>query len=595
MPFNSKEKAELKIQFDSFDKDGSGAITLSELKEVMKTIGENPTDAEVKKIIAEVDENNNGTIEFNEFLDFVEKFKAGKGSKSFGEVFVKNANVNVVASQHATHSFSDEEKAGFVEYINGVLGSDKDVKHLGFPLNPDGMDVFNAMKDGIMLCKLINSSVPGTIDERAINKGDKMNAFKVTENQNLAINSAKAIGCNVVNIGHADLTEGKVHLVLGLIWQIIRIGLLAQINLKNHPYLIRLLEPGETLEDLLKLSPEQILLRWFNYHLKQAGSNKRVQNFSGDIKDSEAYTILLNQLAPKQCDKKALTESDRTKRAELVLSNADKIGCKKFLRPKDIVNGNPKLNLAFVANLFNTMPGLEPVEEPVIIDDETREEKAFRNWMNSLGVDPFVNHLYEDLRDGLVLLQLLDKIEPGIVDWSKVNTKAPLNKFKQVENCNYAIDLGKKLKFSLVAIGGQDIQTGNKKLILAIIWQAMRYYVLNFLKKISKGGKEISEDDIINWANSKVKSGRKMDSFKDKSLSDSLFIFDLLTACQSDSVNQSLINNGSTPEDKLKNAQYAIGCARKMGATVFLLPEDIVEVQPKLMLTFFGAIMSTFS
>ena len=31
---------------------------------------------------------------------------------------------------------------------------------------------------------------------------------------------------------------------------------------------------------------------------------------------------------------------------------------------------------------------------------------AFRNWMNSLGVDPFVNSLYQDLKDGLVLLQV---------------------------------------------------------------------------------------------------------------------------------------------------------------------------------------------
>jgi len=293
-----------------------------------------------------------------------------------------------------------------------------------------------------------------------------------------------------------------------------------------------------------------------------------------------------------------LQEGDKSKRAEMVLQNADKIGCKKFLRPKDIVNGNQKLNLAFVANLFNTMPGLEDVEpSEVVIDEETREEKAFRNWMNSLGVDPFVNHLYEDLRDGIVLLQLLDKVEPGCVDWSKVNTKHPLNKFKQVENCNYAIELGRKIKFSLVGIGGQDIQTGNKKLTLAIVWQSMRYYVLNFLKHMSKG-KEIVEEDIIRWANEKVSgsgASSHMDSFKDRSLADGRFIFDLLSACQSQSVDMSLVNGGSTPEEQLRNAQYAISCARKMGATVFLLPEDIVEVQPKLMLTFFGAIMNVFA
>ena len=31
---------------------------------------------------------------------------------------------------------------------------------------------------------------------------------------------------------------------------------------------------------------------------------------------------------------------------------------------------------------------------------------AFRNWMNSLGANPFVTHLYNNLHDGLVLFQV---------------------------------------------------------------------------------------------------------------------------------------------------------------------------------------------
>lgn len=46
------------------------------------------------------------------------------------------------------------------------------------------------------------------------------------------------------------------------------------------------------------------------------------------------------------------------KRAEFMLQEADKLGCRQFVTPADVVSGNPKLNLAFVANLFNTYPGL---------------------------------------------------------------------------------------------------------------------------------------------------------------------------------------------------------------------------------------------
>ena len=45
---------------------------------------------------------------------------------------------------------------------------------------------------------------------------------------------------------------------------------------------------------------------------------------------------------------------------------------------------------------------------------------VFRNWMNSLGVNPFVNYLYTDLQDGLILFQIFEFIQPGIVDWNKV-------------------------------------------------------------------------------------------------------------------------------------------------------------------------------
>jgi len=212
-----------------------------------------------------------------------------------------------------------------------------------------------------------------------------------------------------------------------------------------------------------------------------------------------------------------------------------------------------------------------------------------------------VNHLYEDLRDGIILLQVLDKLQPGIVNWSKVNKRPNppqiMHRLKQVENCNYVTTLSKQLGFSLVGIGGSDIQEANKKLTLAVVWQMMRFYVLNFLKNLSKTGKEITDNDIITWCNQKVRSAGKptqMDSFQDRSLSDARFLLDLLGACQPASVDYGLVTPGSTDEDKRLNAQYAISCARKMGCTVFLLWEDIVEVKPKMMMTFFGAVMSTF-
>ncbi len=57
--------------------------------------------------------------------------------------------------------------------------------------------------------------------------------------QNLAINAAKAIGCQVVNVGASDLIEGQPVLILGLVWQIVRIALMANVSLTAHPELVR--------------------------------------------------------------------------------------------------------------------------------------------------------------------------------------------------------------------------------------------------------------------------------------------------------------------------------------------------------------------
>jgi hypothetical protein len=84
------------------------------------------------------------------------------------------------------------------------------------------------------------------------------------------------------------------------------------------------------------MKPEDILLRWFNYHLNKAGHDKQITNFGKDVQDSVKYTILLNQLN-KDCDKKALDENDLHKRGNLVLENSKKIGVDSPITSDDIV------------------------------------------------------------------------------------------------------------------------------------------------------------------------------------------------------------------------------------------------------------------
>ena len=131
--------------------------------------------------------------------------------------------------------------------------------------------------------------------------------------------------------------------------------------MEHCPGLTNLLRDGERIEDLMKLSPEAILLRWVNYQLERAGTNRRCNNFTSDINDSEVYSYLLNQIAPADAGVtlEALRENNTLARAEVMLQQANKLGCRSFVTPEDVVNGVYKLNLAFVANLFNNHPALD--------------------------------------------------------------------------------------------------------------------------------------------------------------------------------------------------------------------------------------------
>lgn len=80
---------------------------------------------------------------------------------------------------------------------------------------------------------------------------------------------------------------------------------------------------------------------------------------------------------------------------------------------------------------------------------------------------------------------------------------------EKLENCNYAVELGKELKFSLVGIAGQDLGEGNPTLTMALVWQLMRAYTLSVLSSLasSDGGRSspVVEGEIIVWVNKKVR------------------------------------------------------------------------------------------
>ncbi|KAK6367287.1 fimbrin [Exophiala oligosperma] len=631
--FQQNEIFQLQDAFRKLDVDDKGYLDEATVIKATQQSERQSYDV-VRQALKEVELDSSRRVELEDYVDLISKVRgspptqqripsgsvrpgAGNGAPTpghaskpslgggAGKIQVQGSSANV------THTINEEERTAFTTHINAVLAGDPDIGHL-LPFPTDTFEMFDHCKDGLVLAKLINDSVPDTIDERVLNtpgrKIKTLNAFHMTENNNIVIESAKGIGCSVVNIGSGDIIEVREHLILGLIWQIIRRGLLGKIDIKLHPELYRLLEDDETLEQFLRLPPEQILLRWFNYHLKNAGWHRRVNNFSGDVKDGENYTVLLNQLKPDICSRAPLQTRDLLQRAEEVLQNAERIDCRKFLTPTALVAGNPKLNLAFVANLFNTHPGLDPLteeEKPDIEDFDAegeREARVFTLWLNSMDVQPTINNFWEDLRDGTILLQAYDKVIPGSVNWRHVN-KPPahggeMSRFKMVENTNYTVELGKQNHFSLVGIQGADITDGQRTLTLGLVWQLMRRDIVSTLSGVAQrmGKRDLSDSDMIRWANDMSKRGGKnsaVRSFKDPAITSGVYLLDVLNGMKSNYVDYDLVTPGKSQDDAYANAKLSISIARKMGSTIYLLPDDIVQGRARLVTTFVGALMRT--
>ncbi|KFR15358.1 Calmodulin, striated muscle, partial [Opisthocomus hoazin] len=65
---DTDSEEEIREAFRVFDKDGNGYISAAELRHVMTNLGEKLTDEEGDEMIKEADCNNDGQVNYEEFV-----------------------------------------------------------------------------------------------------------------------------------------------------------------------------------------------------------------------------------------------------------------------------------------------------------------------------------------------------------------------------------------------------------------------------------------------------------------------------------------------------------------------------------------------
>lgn len=100
---SEEQIAEFKEAFSLFDRDGDGCITTKELGTVMRSLGQNPTEAELQDMVGEVDADGSGTIDFPEFLSLMaRKMRDSDSEEEIREafrVFDKDGNGYISAAE----------------------------------------------------------------------------------------------------------------------------------------------------------------------------------------------------------------------------------------------------------------------------------------------------------------------------------------------------------------------------------------------------------------------------------------------------------------------------------------------------------------
>lgn len=123
---------EFKEAFSLFDKDGDGTITAEELGVVMRSLGRKPTMEELKAMIAEVDDDGSGQIEFPEFLSLMaSKLQDTDSIEEMREAFMvfdrdKSGSVSASELKHVMNNLGEQVTNEEVEEMIKEADADND-------------------------------------------------------------------------------------------------------------------------------------------------------------------------------------------------------------------------------------------------------------------------------------------------------------------------------------------------------------------------------------------------------------------------------------------------------------------------------------
>lgn len=129
-PITDKQISEFREAFEIFDRDQDGYITIHELAEIMRNLGDPPTEENIQDMISEVDIDGSGNVNFQEFISLMaRRMRDGdleEEMKLVFKLFDRDGNGKIGHSELKSLMIGIGEKISDDEIRDMILEADKD-------------------------------------------------------------------------------------------------------------------------------------------------------------------------------------------------------------------------------------------------------------------------------------------------------------------------------------------------------------------------------------------------------------------------------------------------------------------------------------
>ncbi|XP_072947993.1 microtubule-actin cross-linking factor 1 isoform X4 [Epargyreus clarus] len=203
-------------------------------------------------------------------------------------------------------------------------------------------------------------------------------------------------------------------------------------------------------------------------------------------------------------------------------------------------------------------------------------------------VNRHVNDLFEDLRDGLNLISLLE-----VLSGEHLPRERGRMRFHMLQNVQMALDFLRYKKIKLVNIRAEDIVDGNPKLTLGLIWTIILHFQISDIV-VGQEPNVTAREALLSWARRSTAKypGVRVADFT-SSWRDGLAFNALIHRNRPDLIDWRNIRSRQVRE-RLETAFHVV--EKEYGVTRLLDPEDVDTHEPdeKSLITYISSLYETF-